>query len=1001
MNRRNLAGLALASAFVLAPGLAQATGHSLRFFGTGSGDIDRVKIPLANGSSSRAVNVGRDFTIEFWLKAAAGENTGAVVPGTTDSWINGNIVLDRDVFGAGDYGDFGVSLGGERVAFGVAAGASARTIVGATNVANGAWRHIALTRHAQTGAMSIYVDGVLDATGSGPTGDVAYRVGRATSYPGSDPYLVLGAEKHDAGPSYPSYRGWLDELRVSNIVRYSAPFTPPTAPFLRDAQTVALYHFDEGGGRTLVDHATAIGSPSPGDIRYGGASNGPAWSTDTPFTALVSDLEIRSWLGGFSSPIDAAVPPDGSNRLFVVQQGGTIRIVEHGQIVATPFLSLGNPPVLSGGERGLLSLAFHPNYPTNGYFYVLYTASSPVGAVTVARYTRSASNPRVANPASALVLLSIPHDTYSNHNGGKLLFGPDGYLYISTGDGGSGNDPLNSGQQLSVTAPNAPLGKILRIDVDSGSPYAIPPSNPFFGNASVRQEIFAYGLRNPFRAAFDRVTGDLFIGDVGQGSREEVSLLPLGSSGQNYGWRIFEGTRCNTSVGGVTQMVCDALNHTPPILEYQHTAADAGSGFCGGSVTGGFRYRGTRLPAFNARYLFSDYCTGRFWYAFLGNAGTWQRTVFSDSGLALAAIVEDHEGEPVLVSTNGTLYRFVPRDADNDQIPDWFERAISGSTTSVVATADADSDGLSNLIEYRLVSNPQSVRGKPPRVDFNGDDLADVVWREPSTGAVVSWFVGPDGYAASKYLGGDTTWTPIAMGRLRGVRETDITWRNGSNAVAWYMWRGNVLSSELVCGLLPAGAITRSGPADNPGSGTDDVFVADNTTPGARRFAGNRACGSLTAEANGLAGAFVVAAGDFDGDSRTDYLLRQASGATFMWRAAAPSTYTPIGGDANWSVFASGDLNGDGRTDILWREASSGAVVIWLMNGTVSIAQSVLGVVNGWQVAKTADINGDGRDDIVWQRSSDGTAVVWYMDGTASTGSLILSGPTSWRILPF
>jgi glucose/arabinose dehydrogenase len=981
---------------------AGANGHSLRFFGTGSGDIDRVKIALATGSVSRAVNIGRDFTIEFWLKATAGQNTGAVVAGNTDAWVNGNIIIDRNVVGAGDYGDFGVSLGGERVAFGVAVGATAQTIVGATNVANGLWRHIAVTRRADTGAMAVFVDGVLDASAAaGPTGDISYRAGRATSYPNTDPFLVVGAEKRDVGSSFPSYRGWLDEMRVSSLVRYTAAFTRPAAPFIRDGQTMALYHFDEAGGDTLVDAATAVGSPSPGDIRRGGASNGPAWSTDTPFAALVGDLEIRPWLAGFSSPVDIAVAPDGSGRVYVVQQGGTIRIVENGATLPTPFLALGAPPVLAGGERGLLSLAFHPNYAQNGYFYIYYTASSPAGAVTVARYSRSAADPRVANPASGVILLSIAHGTHSNHNGGKLLFGPDGYLYISTGDGGGADDPLGSGQTLNPAAANALLGKLLRINVDGGLPYTIPPDNPFVGNASVRPEIFAYGLRNPFRMAFDRGTGDLFIGDVGQGAREEIDLLPLSSpGGENFGWRIWEGTRCNTTASGVTQASCDALPQVAPILEYEHTVADAGSGFCSASVTGGFRYRGTRMPALNARYLFTDYCTGRLWYASLGNAGTWQRTIFSDTGLHFAAIVEDPEGEPILLGGDGTLYRLAPRDADSDGLPDWYERAIGGSTTTVVAAADAEGDGMSNLIEYRLNSNPLSRRGKPARVDFNRDGLADIVWREPASGGVVTWYVGNAGYTGAKFLGGDTTWTPLAMGRMRGLDETDIVWRAGANAIAWYMNRGNYLSSQFLCGLLPAAAFALSGPTDAAATGTDSVYVADPTGTGVRRFAGNAPCASLISEANGLSGAVAVASGDFDGDSRTDYILRQASGATYLWRAAAPSTYTLLGGDADWSIFGAGDFNGDGRTDLVWRQASSGAYVVWFMDGTSIVSQSVLGIVNGWSIAKTADIDGDGKDDIVWQQPN-GTAVVWFMDGATRTGGVTLSGPTTWRVLPY
>jgi hypothetical protein len=257
-------------------------GASLRFFGTGSGDIDRVKIALTPLKPS---NVAGDFTIEWWMKALPGENTSNVVNcNANDGWIFGNIIFDRDVYGAGDYGDFGIALTNGRIAFGVSVGASGNTICGATNVADGAWHHVAVTRVAASGQLRIFVDGGLDAQGSGAAGDVSYRDGRATSYPNSDPFLVLAAEKHDAGAAYPSYSGWLDEVRVSNSVRYAANFVRPSAPFAADANAVALYHFDEGAGNTLNDTSGASGGPSHGVIRFGGTPTRPEWSTDTPWT---------------------------------------------------------------------------------------------------------------------------------------------------------------------------------------------------------------------------------------------------------------------------------------------------------------------------------------------------------------------------------------------------------------------------------------------------------------------------------------------------------------------------------------------------------------------------------------------------------------------------------------------------------------------------------------------------------------------------------------------
>lgn len=266
------------------PMLHAQGGASLRFGGTGSGDIDRVKILL---DPHKPIDVGGDFTIEFWMKALPGENpSNAVVCNSNDGWIFGHIIFDRDVYGAGDYGDYGIVLTGGRIAFGVSVGSSGNTICGATNVADGTWHHIAVTRAASSGQLKIFIDGAQDAQGSGPLGDVSYRDGRATSYPNSDPFLVIAAEKHDAGSAYPSYSGWIDEVRVSNSVRYTTNFARPNAPFVTDSQTVALYHLDEGTGSTVNDASGASGGPSQGLVQFGGTPTRPEWSTDTPWTTI-------------------------------------------------------------------------------------------------------------------------------------------------------------------------------------------------------------------------------------------------------------------------------------------------------------------------------------------------------------------------------------------------------------------------------------------------------------------------------------------------------------------------------------------------------------------------------------------------------------------------------------------------------------------------------------------------------------------------------------------
>lgn len=276
--------MALALTLAVLPVPVRAQGDfSLRFYGTGRDGVDRVIIPL--DVPPRPVDVGDDFTIEFWLKALPGDNAAPACFPSEDNWIYGNVVIDRDVYFAGDYGDYGISLADGRVVFGVNNGSQGTTLCGQTDVADGRWHHIAVTRSAVDGNLALFIDGRLDARGDGPTGDVSYRDGRATQYP-ADPFLVIGAEKHDAGPEYPSFRGWLDEVRISRIIRYRSAFTPPATPFTPDPDTVALYHFDEGASITIRDSSGAPGGPSDGTLRVGGSPAGPVWSEETPWISL-------------------------------------------------------------------------------------------------------------------------------------------------------------------------------------------------------------------------------------------------------------------------------------------------------------------------------------------------------------------------------------------------------------------------------------------------------------------------------------------------------------------------------------------------------------------------------------------------------------------------------------------------------------------------------------------------------------------------------------------
>jgi glucose/arabinose dehydrogenase len=327
----------------------------------------------------------------------------------------------------------------------------------------------------------------------------------------------------------------------------------------------------------------------------------------------------------------------GDSRLFITLQGGLVMIHDGTRVLSEPFLDLRNL-VTSDGERGLLSIAFHPGYAQNGLFYVNYTDLR--GDTVVARYSVSPFDPNRANPSSAVPILFI-EQPFANHNGGQLQFGPDGYLYIGMGDGGSGGDPGNRAQNGSEL-----LGKMLRIDVDSASPYAVPPSNPFVGTPGVRPEIWSYGLRNPWRFSFDRVTGDLWIADVGQGTWEEVDFQPVTSiGGENYGWRRMEGTHCfNPSTN------CNTGNLVLPVIEYNHGV--------GCSVTGGYVYRGTRSPRLVGQYIYGDFCSGRIFGATRNASGVVTTQQLLDVSFNISTFGEDVTGEIYVGDySNGILYR--------------------------------------------------------------------------------------------------------------------------------------------------------------------------------------------------------------------------------------------------------------------------------------------------------------------------------------------------------
>lgn len=407
-------------------------------------------------------------------------------------------------------------------------------------------------------------------------------------------------------------------------------------------------------------------------------------------TTLTTELVAN----GFQKPVEAIGNPDG--RIFVVEQNsGLIRIIgPAGGVLATPFLNIKSKIKSSGNEEGLLGLAFHPDYENNGFFYVNYTASGPNRTV-VERYSVSATDKNIADPTSGAQIIAF-NQPFSNHNGGCLRFGSDGYLYIATGDGGSANDP-----QCNAQNPGSFLGKMLRLDVDSGLPYTVPPSNPFVTTAGYLPEIWAIGLRNPWRFGFDSLNGDMYIGDVGQSTREEVNVSGPGNGGFNYGWKIMEGVNCfqtgNCPVG--TFPPCNNPALTLPATDYGHSGPFGGP--C--SITGGEVSRDCSIPGFFGTYYYADYCSDQiFSFEYVGGVVTnhVQRTaeLAPGGGLSLSSITSfgvDGDGAVLIVDQGGEIFRII--------------------AASQPALADCDGNGMDDTCEIAV----------QPTLDMNGNGILD------------------------------------------------------------------------------------------------------------------------------------------------------------------------------------------------------------------------------------------------------------------------------------
>jgi hypothetical protein len=659
-------------------------------------------------------------------------------------------------------------------------------------------------------------------------------------------------------------------------------------------------------------------------------------------------ITLRLVVGGFSSPVEIANAADGSGRLFVVEQAGVIKIVANGAVLATPFLDI-SARVLCCGERGLLGLAFHPLYRANGKFYVFYTAKAngtlADGTIVVAEYMRSAGNANAANTTERQ-LLTLAHPA-GNHNGGHIAFGPDGYLYIAIGDGGGARDPNNNGQNLNVL-----LGKLLRIDVNATT-YAVPPSNPFVGQSGRRPEIWAYGLRNPWRFSFDRTTGDLVIGDVGEDQWEEVDVEPAGSMGGfNYGWSMFEGSHC-------FKPPCDPTGKMFPVIEYSHANA-------GNVIVGGYVYRGLKSRALRGYYIYGDNGSNRMWAA--SGAEGWAVYQLINGPGSISTYGEDEAGELYVGSLNGGIY------------------AIDAPLSPV-----------------------------PVRGDFNGDGKADILWRNTATGENYLYLMNGKTIAGEGYLRTvpDQNWKVAGIGDFNGDGRADVLWRNSATGENYiYLMNGTVISGEGYVRTVADQNWQVAGVADFDGDGKDDILWRNGATGENYIYLMNGTVISAESYLRTVADQswLVAGVGDLDGDGKADIVWRNsATGENYAYfmdgLAIKPSEgYLRTVGDLNWRIAGVADFDGDGADDILWRNAATGENYLYPMKGRA--IKSTEGYVRTvadtqWQLKGTRDYDGDGKADILWRHAASGENYLYPMDGTTikpAEGYLRNVAQPDWQI---
>jgi glucose/arabinose dehydrogenase len=634
--------------------------------------------------------------------------------------------------------------------------------------------------------------------------------------------------------------------------------------------------------------------------------------TPAPFTA-----RLQTVYTGLTRPVMLREPDDSTNRFFVLQQNGIIRVIQPGSTTPTEFMNIASKitvPVSAGDERGLLGLVFHPQFAVNGKFYVNYTRVGD-GATVVAEYKVSQNSPNQGDVNSERILFTVPQP-FTNHNGGNLNFGADGFLYIGMGDGGSSNDPGNRAQNRSLL-----LGKMLRIDVNipAGSPvpYLIPATNPFVGAGSARcdtgsttagttcQEIWTVGMRNPWRWSFDRGTNTMWVGDVGQGAVEEVDIIASG--GGNYGWRVYEGTSCTNN----DPSLCIPGNYIMPAFEYTHV-----SGRC--SITGGYVYRGSRGSLPNGAYVYADYCTGEIWYR---SPGDTQATLLQDTPRSIVSFAEDLDGEIYVLYSNGQIDRIVRGKASADFDGDLKTDLSVFRPSSGVWYINNSSNGSYRIQNFGLTGDI------PVPEDYDGDNVTDIgVYRNSywytlrsSNNTVYTFSTGGAGeFPVPGDYDGDSK-ADYAV--IRGGDRWDLVLTS----------RGDGTGSIYNFGT--SGDIPVVG--DYDGDGKSDIAIFRPSTgywwywPSSTFPTPN-----FVAVRWGQAGD-VPTPGDFDGDGKGDFAVFRPSDGLWYISQSSSGTVQYVRWGVDGDVPAVGDYAGDGKDDVAIYRPSSGVwYVVRSTNGT-------------------------------------------------------------------